>query len=210
VAARSRRHCSALIGAALALRRRGRYGLVFIDGHLDFRHLGNTERLSAVAGEDLAIVTGRGLDEHANLDRLRPYFLDEDVVAVGEREHDPSTSDILSTEITVLNLEQVRRNGPKATANAALDRLADARDGYWVHLDVDVLDSEVMSAVDSPQPDGLRVDELVSLLQELRSSVRMCGLDLMIYDPELDPDRTQAALVNRLLIAGLKGNPEPS
>jgi arginase len=49
--------CSILLGAMLALRRRGRYGLAFVDGHLDFRHPGNSSRLSAVAGEDLAVVT---------------------------------------------------------------------------------------------------------------------------------------------------------
>src|SRR5262249_1833844 len=34
--------CSVLIGNQLALRRRGRFGLAFIDGHSDFRHLGNS------------------------------------------------------------------------------------------------------------------------------------------------------------------------
>ena len=29
--------CSILLGAMLALRRRGRFGLAFVDGHLDFR-----------------------------------------------------------------------------------------------------------------------------------------------------------------------------
>src|SRR6266540_1969091 len=42
--------CSILLGAMLALCRRGRYGLAYLDGHLDFRHPGNSEQLSAVAG----------------------------------------------------------------------------------------------------------------------------------------------------------------
>ena len=32
--------CSILLGAMLALRRRGRFGLAHVDGHLDFRHPG--------------------------------------------------------------------------------------------------------------------------------------------------------------------------
>jgi arginase len=36
------------------------FGLAFIDGHSDFRHLGNSEFVGSAAGEDLAIVTGRG------------------------------------------------------------------------------------------------------------------------------------------------------
>lgn len=39
--------CSILLGPMLALRRMGRYGLIFIDGHLDFRHPGNSPTIGA-------------------------------------------------------------------------------------------------------------------------------------------------------------------
>jgi arginase len=52
--------CSILLGNLLALRRGGRAGLVFIDGHSDFRHLGNSENGRAAAGEDLAVACGLG------------------------------------------------------------------------------------------------------------------------------------------------------
>jgi arginase len=195
--------CSVLIGAALALRRRGRFGLVFLDGHLDYRHLGNSERLSAAAGEDLAIVTGRGLDDHANIDSLRPYVRDRDVVALGEREHDPATADIRSTESFVLDLDEVQSLGVLAAARAALERMSAGPDGYWVHLDLDVLDNAVMPAVDSPQPGGLPPDQLVLLLRELLASDLACGVDVTIYDPELDPDGSCGALVTDVLAKAL-------
>ena len=48
-----------------------------------------------------------------------------------------------------------------AAAAEALRRLADpALDGFWVHLDADVLDDAIMPAVDYRMPDGLRFDEL--------------------------------------------------
>ena len=57
--------CSILLGSALAMHRLGeavggRIGLVFVDGHSDFRHPGNASYVGAAAGEDLALVTGRG------------------------------------------------------------------------------------------------------------------------------------------------------
>ena len=76
--------CSILLGPMLALRRRGRYGLAYLDGHLDFRHPGNAPELDAVAGEDLALVTGRG-GALAELEGLRPLVRDADVVAIGPR-----------------------------------------------------------------------------------------------------------------------------
>jgi arginase len=97
--------CSLLTGAGLAMRRLGRTGLVFVDGHLDFRHLGNSARLSAAAGEDLAAATGRGLPAYADVDGLAPYFRDEDVIALGERDGHPDAADIEQTAITVLDPE---------------------------------------------------------------------------------------------------------
>jgi arginase len=200
--------CSVLLGPALALRRRGRSGLVFIDGHLDFRHLGNSPRLRAVAGEDLAIVTGRGLDEHADLDGLRPYFRDIDVVALGEREHDPATGDIASTDISVLPAEEIQRRDPRSVARQALALLGAVSDGFWIHVDVDVLDSDVMPAVDSPQPGGLLADELTALLRELWASPHAHGLDLTIYDPELDTDLTGPSLLGTVLQDALTPTPQ--
>jgi len=96
--------CSILIGNTLALRRRGRFGLVFIDGHLDFRHPGNSELIGAAAGADLAMVSGRGPDRLANIDGLRPLVRDNFTVALGEREDYPEWRDIHDTDITVWDL----------------------------------------------------------------------------------------------------------
>ena len=52
--------CSILIGNLLALRRQGRYGLFFIDGHSDF-YLPEEFPTGEVADMDLAIVSGHGL-----------------------------------------------------------------------------------------------------------------------------------------------------
>src|SRR5262249_15112203 len=85
--------CSVLIGNQLGLRRRGRFGLVFIDGHSDFRHLGNSEYVGSAAGEDLAIVTGRG-GALATIEGRAPLVRDEDVVVLGVRDRDPWLEEI--------------------------------------------------------------------------------------------------------------------
>jgi arginase len=51
--------CSILIGNLLSLRRMGRYGLFFIDGHADF-YQPEASPTGEVADMDLAIVSGRG------------------------------------------------------------------------------------------------------------------------------------------------------
>src|SRR5215204_5970746 len=183
--------CSILLGAMIALRRRGRYGLVFLDGHLDFRHPGNAPAVGAAAGENLALVTGRGGERLTDIEGLRPYVRDADVVAMGERGGEEEGSDILDTEITVWNLAALRVIGMDLAARRALERFeAAGLDGFWIHLDADVLDDRVMPAVDSPQPIGLSSVELAALVALLLAFELVAGIELTIFDPDFDPDGT--------------------
>jgi arginase len=198
--------CSILLGAMLALRRRGRYGLAFVDGHLDFRHPGNSSRLSAVAGEDLAVVTGRGPEPLADLEGRRPLVADAVVVALGH--HDPDRGwyqeVTTATAITVIDAEQIRRRGAAdAAANALAVLEGGGVDGFWIHLDVDVLDREVMPAVDSPDPDGLTDQELITLLRAFAASDLAVGVEVTIFDPDLDPDGHLAQELARMVVEAL-------
>ena len=86
------------------------------------------------------------------------------------------------------------------SARAVLDRFARAPlDGVWVHLDVDVLDSTIMPAVDSPQPDGLSFAELHELLSTLLTAPEVHGLQVTIFDPDLDPTGRYAGELSGLL-----------
>ncbi|MFF8393235.1 arginase family protein [Streptomyces sp. NPDC016172] len=71
-------------------------------------------------------------------------------------------------------------------------RRADTGDGvgagYWIHLDVDVLDDAIMPAVDYRQPDGLTWQELETVLRTALSGGGAVGLTVAIFNPRLDPD----------------------
>jgi arginase len=199
--------CSILLGSALALKRRtaagaGRYGLVFIDGHTDFRHPGNAEFVGAAAGEDLALVTGRGQSELTSIERLRPYFQDSDVVVLGIREHDEYRMDIKAAGMPHRTVPVLRTEGMPRTAAWAGRLLADC-DGFWVHLDVDVLDPTVLPAVDAPDEGGIGYGELEHLLADLVRQPACLGLEVTVFDPDYDPDGRYARELTDALVAGL-------
>jgi arginase len=199
--------CSILLGAMLALRRLGRYGLVSIDGGLDFRHPGNAHLVGpvgSVAGEDLAVVTGRGASQLTDLEGRRPLVAEAAVVAMGHRGLEPIADELLATEMTLLDVADLRRLGPAEAATRALATLADRGvAGFWVHVDADVLDPELMPAVDSPDPGGLTHAELTALLQTLTASQLATGMELTIFDPDLDPGGHLAADLTDTVVAGL-------
>jgi arginase len=199
--------CSILLGAMLALRRHGRYGLVSVDGGLDFRHPGNAHLVGpvgSVAGEDLAVVTGRGAPQLTDLEGRRPLVAESDVVAIGHRNLEGFAEEVLATEMTMVDVAALRRLGPAGAAGLALATLtARGVEGFWIHVDTDVLDPAVMPAVDSPEPGGLTHPELAGLLQPLTASELAMGMQLTIFDPDLDPDGRLAAELTDTVVACL-------
>jgi arginase len=63
-----------------------------------------------------------------------------------------------------------------------------AADRLWLHLDLDVLSTSAMSAVDYQQPGGINWTQLEKITNAIMSSGSTIGLDLTIYNPDLDPD----------------------
>ncbi|MGH3714036.1 MAG: arginase family protein [Micromonosporaceae bacterium] len=200
--------CSILLGSALAMRRRraaegGRYGLIFIDGHSDFRHAGNAEYTGAAAGEDLALVTGRGQGDLTNIDELRPYLREEDVVVLGIRDSDEYRMDLKAAGIVHRTVPQIRAEGPGRSAAWAIEELG-AVDGYWVHVDVDVLDPAAMPAVDAPDPGGIAFVELEHMIADLVTRPACLGVEVTVFDPDYDPDGRYAAEIVDTLVGGLR------
>jgi arginase len=186
--------CSILLGPLLALRRRGRYGLAYLDGQADFQHP-DDEPYGEVASLDLALATGRGPRPLTNLDGLAPLVRSEDVALVGYRDFDDNDrfgeEHVRDSGITVLDYRDVRA----ATIGQILDQaLATVTkpelQGFWVHFDVDVLDDAIMPAVDYRQEGGLTWDEAAALLQGLLEQPGARGLEVTIFNPNLDPDQS--------------------
>lgn len=198
--------CSILLGNLLALRRRGRHGLLFLDGHTDF-YQPSAEPYGEAASMDLALATGRGPRLLTDLEGRGPLLRDEDVVALGFRDADESAQagmQPLPPELHAIDLDGVRAAGATKAARGAVDRLtAGASAGFWVHLDVDVLDDVIMPAVDYHLPGGLTWEELESVLRRALGDPRAVGLDVTIFNPRLDPDGTIATRLAECLRRGL-------
>lgn len=200
--------CSILLGSALAMHRLGeavggRIGLVFVDGHSDFRHPGNASYVGAAAGEDLALVTGRGQPNLAAIEGRRPYYRDIDVIVLGIRPQDEYRLDLQAAGIVTRPVPTLRVEGAARSAQWARDQLVDCA-GYWVHIDVDVLDPAVMPAVDAPEPGGIAFPELELLLAGLVESPHCLGVEITVFDPDYDPDGRHAEEITSAIVAGLQ------
>ena len=186
--------CSLLLGSILALRRRGRYGVLYIDGDADFYQPEASPLRGAASASDLAFATGRGPDVVCDLEGRRPLVRDGDVTVFACRDaadRERRGCQPLPRDMLVLDRDHVRRVGAAtaaAQAVAFLTRDGGPADGFWIHLDADVFDETIMQAVDDPRPNGLTWEEGTSALRTAISSPQAVGLQVAIYNPDFDPD----------------------
>ncbi len=207
--------CSIVLGCLLGARQsaRGAVGLAYFDAHADF---GTPEesRTGSAASMCLALAVGRGDSPLARLSGNEPLVLGKDVVLIGRRDGaEPWYGHAALAASPILDIPgaALSDRGAADVAAAALRSLTSPGSNgqprrFWIHLDADVINPTVMPAVDSPTPGGLTFLELLELLTPLVRHPGALGLELTIYDPGLDPDRSCAARLATFLETLLGGS----
>lgn len=149
--------CTLLIGVAAALARtHPEAGLLFIDGHLDCFD-GQTSPTGEGADMELAVLLGHGAQPLLDFGERVPAFADDRVVVLGP--FDEADAAALGAPDPRQFAPRTRITGvdelavdPAGHALAALAALETTAQGFWLHLDVDVLSSDELPAVDYPDP----------------------------------------------------------
>jgi arginase len=199
--------CSVVLGCLLgAGRRAGRIGLAYVDAHADFA-TPEESLTGSVASMCLALAVGHGNSPLARLAGADPIVRAEDVALIGRRDaSQPSYGHAALGTSGILDLPDPAfdQGAATTTAAAALARIGTPEStGFWILVDSDVLNPVVMSAVGSPEPGGPLIEELAALLAPMVDHPKALGMALTLYDPSLDPDRTNAGRLVTLLEAAL-------
>jgi len=201
--------CPILLGCLAALlARESSAGLVFVDGHED---AWPPERSPSGEAADMELgfilgLTDRDLPRDLRISIPRLRF--DDVVVLGPRDQTELRAagvDTLQGRLMYRTSAEVAAN-PVAAATEAVARMAESS-AWWFHLDLDVLATTSLSAVDYPQPAGLDWDALGQLSAAALGDPGVAGWDITIYNPDLDRDgsgaeRITAFIVEALLQAG--------
>ncbi len=191
--------CPLLLGCLLAARAGERIGLLFVDGHED-GYVPTQSSTGEAADMELAFALGiADLSWSPELSAVQPLVNTADVVILGARDAETLREEgvpSLGDRVLLVDGEALIRDpgSAAATACSSLSR------PWWFHLDLDVLSTEALPAIDYPQPGGLGWDEL-SLLVATALRAGPAGWDVTIYNPDLDPDRIHADRIIAFLAA---------
>ncbi len=150
-----------------------------------------------MTNEEAGIGDGRGPEILTDIEGHRPYVKGKHVVQFGQRDGQESiqydSQQIADTDITVLDLSVIKELGIREAARQGITVVTKGdTEGFWIHLDVDVINNDEMPAVDYCLPDGLSFEDISATLRGLIASKKAVGMSLTIFNPKLDPDGTLA------------------
>jgi arginase len=198
--------CSALFGCLAAVRdAAGRARLLFVDGHEDaWTPWGSVN--GDVADMELGLALGRETDGlPLELGGLLPLLEPQDVVVLGARDgEEMAEAGMTSILGDVLHFtdEQLAADAAGATSRA-LGALSGSGAGRWLHVDLDVLATAALPAVDARQPGGIAWGQLEAIVIGALASGLVLGMDVTIFNPDLDPTGEHARRVAACLARSL-------
>jgi arginase len=186
--------CPLLLGCLGAVAdRAGPPSLLFVDGHEDA--YGPAESPTGEAADmELGFLLGR----HALPPGVSAPVLDPAAVAIlGARDGRPLREDGVATLRGVVPFwdDAALASDPEGMTRRAL---AAIRQPWWFHVDLDVLSTDALPSVDYPQPGGLGWADLETVARAAIGA-RPVGVDVTIYNPDLDPDGRDAEQIVRFL-----------
>jgi arginase len=172
-------------------------GLLFVDGHED-AWPPTASTTGEAADMELGMLLGRSLrgvepSLVAQIPRLDPAH----VAIVGPRDRaeiEAAGVASLADTMPVLGDDLVRVD-PAGTGSQAARRVVERAGDWWLHVDLDVLASTALPAVDYQQAGGLSWSDLTALTGAALSIPGCVGATVTIYNPDLDPDRLHASRI---------------
>jgi arginase len=189
--------CPVLLGCLLAARGDGSVGLLFVDGHED-AYTPDRSTTGEAADMELAFALGVGdMTWSSELAAAMPAVTPVDVRILGARDAATLREEGVRSIADRVDLVDDRglADDPRGVTRQACSSL---RTPWWFHLDLDVLSTEALPAVDYRQPGGLGWDELSPVAATAFDHAPI-GWDVTIYNPDLDPEHVHARRIVRFL-----------
>jgi arginase len=190
--------CPALLGGLIGKRASGDVtGLVFIDGHED---AWDPTRSPTGEASDSEIGLALGLvAPPTGLANVLPCLAPEHVALLGPRDADELADAgvaSIADKVRVRSGAELAASSLWEVGRAEAARIAALVRSWWLHVDLDVLSTDALDAVDYRQPGGLDWEQLEELTSAALSIGGCYGASVVIYNPELDKGRAASRIAD--------------
>ena len=200
--------CSVLLGAVPAVRDvEGTAALLFVDAHEDATTMEESTTGEA-ANMEVALLLGlTGEQAPEPMQGRLPAVRPEAIAMLGQRDANYRREIGVSSIAGRVRLHGAAeiRNDPERVAREAAAHIARQASGWWLHVDLDVLDGKEFracgAATDPSMPEGLTWTQLTKITRTALQSDGCRGWSIGVYNTDLDPDGRDAERIVAYVVA---------
>lgn len=187
-------------GVAHALKAQEKFGLIWIDAHMD-AHTMETTPSQALHGMPLAALLGYGEPSLINLLEKGPVLRPEHVCLIGVRSYESGEAALLKRlGVRIYLIEEVETRGFNVIFQEALAYVKKETEGFGLSIDLDAFDPSEAPGVGTPEPLGLKSRDVIPSLTLVQKDPSFKALEIVEYNPDRDKDGKTLYLMRDLLL----------
>jgi len=192
-------------GVQQRTKQQGELGLIWIDAHMD-SHTPETTPSGNIHGMPLASLMGYGYSSLTSVLNDAAKLKPENVCLIGVRSYESGEAELLKRlNVKVYFMEEVKERGLMAVLDEAVAHVSKHTTAFGVSLDLDALDPEEVPGVDVPEPDGIKVADMLTALKAIIHNEKLIGVEVVEFDPTRDREQmTEKVLADVLAIIATK------
>lgn len=182
-----------------ALYKQGELGLIWIDAHMD-SHTPQTSESGRVHGMPLACLLGYGDHALINILHATPKIQPHNLCLIGVRSFEKGEAELLKRlNVRVYFMEEVRERGFAVVLQEAVQHVSAQTIKYGISLDLDAIDPLDAPGVDVPEPNGIRIQDLLLGLSLVAKDKRYVGTEIVEFDPSRDKNKMTEKIIVAIL-----------
>jgi arginase len=183
-------NCIATVGVVAGLAgawQQEELGVVWFDGHADF-NTPETTTSASLDGMGLATAVGHCWVQIARtIPGFRPVREDNVVLVGGRGADSPEKERLRDSGVSVVEERRLQEASSAEALGAALDTVRGRVGRVHVHLDLDVLDPDVVGPANEFAPEGgLTAEEVEGSIRVIRERLEVTSATVASYDPSFD------------------------
>lgn len=190
-------------GAAAATNSYGRFGLVWIDAHLD-AHTYETSYLGKWGGwwhgQPVTAITGHGLASLRAVGGTPAKISPQHLSIIGPHSYEEPEKEFVDRHgIRVFYLDEVQRRGFTACFDEAMERATGGTDAFGLTLDLDAFRPEDAPGVGTAEDKGLNAAEVLPVLKSIARHPDFVALEIAEFNPHNDRQNKTLQLIENII-----------
>jgi arginase len=195
-------------GVTSTLKARGKFGLLWVDAHMDAHTLASSES-GNIHGMPLSYLLGRGDGVLADFLGDEPLLSPAYTALLGVRSFEKPEKELLEQlGVRIYFMEEIIERGFEVCFKEALTLVKEAPAGYGITIDIDAIDPEEAPGTGVKEAGGLHAGELCNALQEVQGDAALKALEIAEFNPAMDEGNKTYQIIYQMIesVAGEQGD----